>query len=107
MTVIVTYAPTEDTSDEEKDMFYDQLTSSVSQVTPQDILIVLGDMNPVTEADRLVYKSIIGGFGSGVVNYNSHRLLSRCALSGPDSIRICGWFTCTIIWQNYNHWRNI
>jgi len=48
MTVIVTYAPTENASDEEKDMFYDQLTSSVSQVTPQDILIVLGDMNAVT-----------------------------------------------------------
>jgi len=82
MTVIVTYAPTEDASDEEKDMFYDQLTSAVSQVTPQDILIFLGDMNAVTGADRLGYKSIIGGFGSGVVNDNSHWLLSLCASSG-------------------------
>jgi len=70
--VIVTYAPTEDTSDEEKDMLYDQLNSAVSQVTPQDILIVLGYMNAVTGSDRLGFKSIISGFGSGVVNDNSH-----------------------------------
>jgi len=82
MTVIVTYAPTENASDEEKDMFYDQLTSSVSQVTPQDILIVLGDMNAVTGADRLAFNSIIGGFGSEMVNDNSHWFFSLCASSG-------------------------
>jgi len=85
ITIIVTYAPTEDAPDEEEDMFYDQLTSSVSQVTPQDILIVLGDMNAVTGADRLGYKSIITyhlPHFIDVVNDNSHRLLSPCASSG-------------------------
>ena len=48
LTVIVSYAPTEDSSDEDKGMFYDQLSRTMSQITPQDVRLILGDMNAVT-----------------------------------------------------------
>jgi Reverse transcriptase (RNA-dependent DNA polymerase) len=82
LSVLVAYAPTEDSADADKDCFYNQLDSFVSSVPPHDMLLILGDLNAVTGKSRVGYESVVGGFGSGVVNENSLRLLTFCASNG-------------------------
>ena len=41
LSVLVSYAPTEDSPDEDKDLFYDQLESAIMSVPQHDQLILL------------------------------------------------------------------
>ena len=78
LTVIVAYAPTEDSSDHDKDNFYNQLQSAVLSTPPHDQLIVLGDLNAVSGTTRQGFENVVGSYGSGVTNDNSFRLLTLC-----------------------------
>jgi len=57
ITVVVTYAPTEDSTDVTKDIFYDQLERILRLVPVNDQLIVLGDLNATTGTDNLFWGS--------------------------------------------------
>jgi len=87
LSVVVTYAPTEDSPDEVKDDFYGQLDATISYT-----LLVLGDSNATTGKGRGGFKSVVGSFGSGddALNDNSLRMLSLCASAGLTVIG--SWF---------------
>jgi len=67
---------------EVKDHFYEQLACAVSDVPPHDILLVLGDLNAVTGWNRVGLEAVIGGFGSGIPDGNTIRLLPFCESFG-------------------------
>ena len=90
LSVLVSYAPTEDSPDEDKDLFYDQLESAIMSVPQHDQLILLGDFNAVSGVNRVGFEQVIGNYGSGTPNDNTFRLLTFCAAHG---LSILGsWF---------------
>ena len=44
-TIVIVYAPTNDSESEAKEDFYDQLQSVLEAVPEHDLLIVMGDLN--------------------------------------------------------------
>ena len=70
MTVIQVYAPTEDSTDEVKEDFYEQLQQIMKEVHKQDKLIVMGDMNAQVGDNVKVWGEIIGRQGEVVENGN-------------------------------------
>jgi len=89
MSVIVTYAPTEPSDADVKDIYYNQLTSVIQSVLPHDILAILGDFDaaagPPSDMSRAV-----GHYSSGSLNDNSERLRSLCDM---HDLTILGtWF---------------
>ena len=70
MTVIQVYAPTEDSTDEVKEDFYEQLQQIMKEVHKQDKLIVMGDMNARVGENVKVWGEIIGRQGEVVENGN-------------------------------------
>ena len=60
ITIIVAYAPTNDSDDEEKDEFYDQLNRCTEEVQNHDILVMAGDMNAKVGRETDVFGSAIG-----------------------------------------------
>ena len=53
ITLINVYAPTEDTTDEDKEQFYEDLQSVVNKVPKSDIAILLGDLNAKPGKERV------------------------------------------------------
>lgn len=82
LSVIVAYAPTENSDDVTKDTFYDQLADTIHSVPPHDELLVLGDMNANPGPRRSGFEDVVGPFGLDSVNDNSDRLLSLCSSVG-------------------------
>jgi len=93
LTILVPYAPTDDTSDADKDSFYDLLEGAIRNVPPHDQLVVAGDFNAVTGSDRSGFEEVVGPFGSGSPNDNSARFLTLCALLGLSAVG--SWFRRT------------
>ena len=85
--VIVAYAPTEDSADEEKNIFYDHLEDLTSRIPGGDLITVLGDFNAASGSVRVENDSTIGPFGSGTPNDNTDRLVGY---SRNFKLRIAG-----------------
>ena len=66
-------------SDEDKDLFFDQLLSAINSVSQHDQLILIGDFNAVTGRYRTGFEQVVGNHGSETPNDNSLRLLTFCA----------------------------
>ncbi|XDV44251.1 hypothetical protein PO909_012565 [Leuciscus waleckii] len=79
LTIVNVYAPTMTYPDEEKEAFYQELTTIVSRVPPQHKLLVVGDFNARVGSDCETYAGIIGKFGKGKKNTNGDLLLHFCA----------------------------
>ena len=45
ISIIQVYAPTTDHTDEETELFYNELQDSISQISKKDILVIQGDWN--------------------------------------------------------------
>ena len=76
--VISAYAPTLAVSEkhpEQRDAFYEQLDSTVSNFSKRDLVVVVGDFNAKTGSGKKDYPSNIGQFGKGKLNENGKRLL--------------------------------
>ena len=67
-TVIQIYAPTENSSDEEKDTFYDQLQSVYDKTPKHDVKIIMGDFNAKVGMDNSGHEDAMGKHGLGVKN---------------------------------------
>ena len=88
--VIVAYAPTEDSADEIKNIFYDHLEDLTCKIPSGDLITVLGDFNAVSGSVRAGNDSTIGPFGSGTPTDNTDRLVGY---SRNFKLRIAGsWF---------------
>lgn len=76
ITVIQTYAPTTDHSDNEVEDFYDQLQEVIDQTPSKDILIVQGDWNAkVGNEAKKDWPDTCGGHGNEDTNDRGLRLL--------------------------------
>ncbi|CAF1276691.1 unnamed protein product [Adineta ricciae] len=79
ITIIITYAATEDKSDVEKDMFYDDLQRYTHDVPSHNVLILAGDLNARLGSDshttnprtigKYTYHHSTDDNGNGLANY--------------------------------------
>ena len=81
MSIIVTYAPTENASYTKKNSFYNQLEPLALSTPRHDQLFILEDLNAISGTDNLGYETITGSHGSSVPNDNTHRLLNLCSMT--------------------------
>ena len=79
-TVIQVYAPTEDSQEEDKDAFYDQLQAVLSAVPKHDVKIVMGDFNAKTGQQNKGHEESMGRHGLGVMNDNGERMINLCEM---------------------------
>ena len=74
LTVIQTYAATNDAVDEEKDEFYNQLQDTISSCNRHDMIVLMDDLNAKIRGNNANREEVMGRFGVGVMNDNGARL---------------------------------
>ena len=79
ITIIQCYGPTNDSEDETKDLFYEQLEAEVKSVPLHDLMIIMGDLNAKVGQDNSGYERTMGTHGCGVKNENGERLVEFCS----------------------------
>ncbi|KAJ3589791.1 hypothetical protein NHX12_010632 [Muraenolepis orangiensis] len=77
--VLQCYAPTNDTDDETKDQFYNQLYTIVQARKGKDIMILMGDMNAKIGGNNNGFEPVMGREGLGTMNANGERFAAACA----------------------------
>ena len=78
-TLLSVYAPTMDSSEEEKNTFYGSLEKAIQMTPRADRLFILGDFNARVGKDADLWPGVLGRFGIGKTNTNGDRLLHLCA----------------------------
>ena len=82
-TVVVIYAPTEETEEKEKGNFYDQCQDVFDEIPKHDMVLLLGDMNEQVDSNRQELEHVIGPHGRvQQTNDNGARLLIFCNSNG-------------------------
>ena len=79
VTILSCYAPTLTSEDEQKDLFYEELHTALSETKKEDKIILLGDFNARVGTDAAVWDGVIGRNGVGKMNSNGLRLLTLCS----------------------------
>ena len=83
VTVVQVYAPTETSPVEEKDAFYEQLQTTLDDVSSYDVKLLLGDFNAKIGPDRSGSETVIGPHGSAQnTNDNGERMTMMCSANG-------------------------
>ena len=81
--MIQCHAPTNESKDKTKDVFYDQLQSEIISSSKHDILIVMGDLNAKVENENTGLERVMGKHGCGCMNICS--LKWNTFPTSPDS----------------------
>ena len=81
MTFIALYAPKNESSDSDKDTFYQSLSDITNKVHFHYILIMCGDFN-VKVAYQEYAPTVIGPHGLSEINENGLRLIDYCVTNG-------------------------
>ena len=79
MRLISAYAPTLLAESEDKDRFYEDLGTLISEIPSTEGLFILGDFNARIGSDLEAWAPTIGTFGHGTINDNGQRLLELCS----------------------------
>lgn len=77
--VIQCYAPTNNSDEETKDNFYNQLQCLLQTRKERDILLLMGDMNAKVGDDNSGHNLVMGKQGLGIMNENGQRFADFCA----------------------------
>ena len=77
--MISAYVPTLDATDEDKDMFYDQLDTILIAIPESEKIFLLGDFNARVGRSADAWTGVIGRHGVGNGNDNGILLISKCA----------------------------
>ena len=81
--IIITYAPTVNISDEEKDKFYNKYQEVLNNILRRDLILLTCDMNAHISNDRSGLEQIDGPHGSAPsTNDNGEFLLPLSNISG-------------------------
>ena len=78
LTIIQCYSPTNDSDDEVKDLFYEQLEAEIKSTPRHDLMIIMGDLNAKVGNDNSNYLRAMGTHGCGMMNENGEKLLELC-----------------------------
>ncbi|XP_065570214.1 craniofacial development protein 2-like [Artemia franciscana] len=78
LTIIQLYATDTARSDKECEQFYFQLQSVTDQTPKKDMLIVMADLNAITDNDQIDRRDVMGSHGHGRLNGRGERLISFC-----------------------------
>ncbi|XGW34020.1 hypothetical protein V3C99_018069 [Haemonchus contortus] len=78
ITVVQVYAPTEDTSEELKDSFYEQLQDIIDDIPRRDLKLIIGDFNAKLSQDRTGFERAIGPFAPCEQHSNNGERLAEC-----------------------------
>lgn len=81
VTLINCYAPTNNTTDELKQEFYDSLQGVLDHTPRRDIRILMGDLNAKLGSDNTGRERIMGRHGLGCLNQNGERFADLCAFN--------------------------
>ena len=81
ISIIQCYAPTNDSSEEDKDVFYSQLQREMENTPRHDQIIIMGDLNAKVGKDNTDYERVMGKHGIGIRNDNGERLVEFCAMN--------------------------
>ena len=76
LNIIQVYAPTADYSDEDIETFYEQVDSARSQCKPEEITLVVGDLNAKVGCGRS--GEVVGNYGLGQRNERGDRWVEWC-----------------------------
>jgi hypothetical protein len=77
-TIFQCYAPTNDSEEDNKDVFYEQLQAELENTPRHEMKIVMGDLNAKVGNDNKSYERAMGREGCGTINDNGERLLDIC-----------------------------
>ena len=80
MNVVMAYAPTNNSSEDVKTHFYDQLQAILESFKDRDINILMGDFNAKVGSDNTGYETCMGKHGTGEMNENGEMFADVCAL---------------------------
>ena len=87
LNIIQCYAPTNDTEEEKKDDFYQQIQALLDRRGAKDITILMGDFNAKIGMDNTGYEDIMGAHGLGQTNEYGDRALCRPVRPEPAGDR--------------------
>ena len=79
VSIIMCYAPTNTSEEEDKNSFYAQLQSVLDKISNRDMLILMGDMNAKVGADNTDREREMGRHGLGEMNENGEMLADFCS----------------------------
>ena len=80
MHLLSVYAPTLQSKDEDKDIFYNRLDEEIRKVPRKGSLLVLGDFNARVGSNFDHWLVVLGREGVGRINENGQRLLELCSI---------------------------
>jgi len=80
VSVVVVYAPNNSTDVQDKERFFDQLSSLINTIPLHDELIFTGNFNAVSGKDRSGHKQVVRSFGSSIPQDNTGHFLLFCAM---------------------------
>jgi exonuclease III len=78
ITIINTYAPTNDANQDDKDSFYECLQTSIDRVHNRDMLIMMRDFNAKIGNENQVKELAMGREGQGSLNENGRIFIDLC-----------------------------
>ncbi|XP_063405708.1 uncharacterized protein LOC134689673 [Mytilus trossulus] len=75
MTVIQCYAPTNDYTDNEKEIYYDKLNQIIMDTPKHDVPTIIGDFNAKVGSTNIGSEEVMGKHVLGEINNNGERLV--------------------------------
>lgn len=79
ITIVQTYAPTNQATTEEKEEFYLQLSTTLDKIRKGDIKIVMGDLNAKVGSNNSNFEHVMGRHGLGEMNENGELFTDLCS----------------------------
>ncbi|XP_035663420.1 uncharacterized protein LOC118407108 [Branchiostoma floridae] len=80
-TIIQAYAPTNDASEVDKELFYEQLQATMAKRKKRDITILMGDMNAKVGSANSGNEGVMGKHGVGTMNHNGELFVDFCSVN--------------------------